>query len=265
MADLFFPQMSSGALAQYPIKKALLARTIKNVLPDGSMITLADSLGARLVWQMTYIELSTLDIEALQSHFSACMGPYRAFTFIDPTDNMFNFSSDLTATAWDRSSLISVLPGQSDPEGGTAAFTVVNQGQASQIIGQTLNVPANYQYCFSVYAQADQAGELTLVRNGISPGESTIATIGPAWTRIISSGRLNDAGTSFTAGISVAPGQQVRLYGPQLEAQIAPSRYRVTADTGGVYPNSHWGVEELEVSADAPNLFSTTFSIETAR
>jgi hypothetical protein len=265
MGSLFFPQLSSGALAQYPIKKALLTRTIKNVLPDGSMIVLADPAAARLAWQMTYVELSAPEVQALQNHFGACVGPYHGFTFIDPTDNMLAFTSDLTAAAWQRSTLISVSPGQPDPNGGTAAFTLVNEGQARQFIVQTLEVPANYQYCFSLYAAAFGSNELTLFRQGLSEAQNKVAAIGSGWTRIVSSGRLNDLGTSFTVGISLGPGQQVTVYGLQLEPQLAPSRYRPTAQSGGIYANAHWGVDELTISADAPNLFSTSFSIETAR
>ncbi len=122
MANLYFPQLTSGALAQYPIKKTRLVRTIKNVLPDGSMVLLADPGGARLLWQMAYTSLSTVDVGALQAHFEACVGPYHAFTFIDPTDNMLVSSFDLTATGWQTSSLIQLSAGMADPDGGTCCI-----------------------------------------------------------------------------------------------------------------------------------------------
>lgn len=264
MGSLFFPQLSSGAMAQYPIKKTLLARTIKNVLSDGNMILLADPDGAHLIWQLAYSELSVVDVDALQSHFSACVGSYRAFTFLDPTDNLLVSSSDVTTAAWQTSSLIHLSSGLADPMGGVAAFTAINAGMGNELISQTLNIPANYQYCFSLYVASNESGEITLLRQGLSAQENTIVAIGPTWTRVNSSGQLNDAGTNLTVSISLAPGQQVGLYGPQLEPQIAPSRYRSTAQTGGVYANAHWGIDQLTIFADAPNLFSTSFTIETA-
>ena len=264
MANLFFPQLSSGALAQYPIKKTRLVRTINNVLPDGNMILLPDPGGARLVWQMAYTDLSSSDLGVLQNHFSACLGPFHAFTFIDPTDNMLVFSSDLTAAAWQTSSLIRLSSGLADPQGGAAAFSAVNGSQVSELISQTLIVPAGYQYCFSLYASSAQPAELVLLRSGPATSESTVVSIGSEWSRVVSTGQLSDSGTSLTVSISLAPGQQVGLYGPQVEAQILPSRYRPTAGTGGVYANAHWGIDQLAISADAPNLFSTAFSIETA-
>ncbi len=264
MAKLYFPQLASGALAQYPIKKTRLVRTIKNQLLDGSMILFSDPGGAHLIWQMVYTELAIPDIDALQTHFAVCNGPYHAFTFIDPTDNMLVSSLDLTTSPWQTSSSVQISPGLQDPNGRNSAFTVTNTGQAAQEISQKLAVPAGYQYCFSLYAMSAESTLLTVIRKGSSQQQSISALVSPTWTRIVSSGRLSDPGTEFTVSLSLAPGQQIGLYAPQLEPQIAPSRYRATAETGGVYANAHWGVDELTVSAIAPNLFSTSFTIETA-
>ena len=264
MANLYFPQLSSGALAQYPIRKLRLARTVKNVLADGSMLVFPDPDGARLFWELSYTSLSTGDVQALQNHFASCLGPYHAFTFIDPTDNMLRWSTDLRETPWNVSSQIQLSPGLGDPDGGTAGFMAVNTSQASQQISQTLAVPAGYQYCLSLYAMSSQPGNLVLTRAGATTQQATSANIGFGWSRIVSQGQLNDTGTSITVSITLAPGQEVRLYGLQLEPQIAPTRYRPTTQIAGVYANAHWAVDQLKISADAPNLFSTSFSIETA-
>jgi hypothetical protein len=264
MAKLYFPQLASGAVAQYPIRKVRLARTIKNVLPDGTMILYPDSDAARLVWELSYTNLSNSDVEAIQTHFRNCIGPFHAFTFIDPTDNMLLSSSNLRAAAWQTSSLINVIPGAGDPDGGSSAFTVTNTGQADQVISQSLNVPASYRYCFSIYVNSEQASAITLSRSGNSAEERTTVPIRPGWSRVVSSGQLNDSGEVFTVAISLAAGQRVELYGVQLEAQISPSRYRPTTQIAGVFSNAHWGADELIVIAEAPNLFSTSFSIETA-
>jgi hypothetical protein len=264
MANLFYPQLTSGALAQYPIRKLRGVRTIKNVLPDGSMILYSDPDGGQLLWNLAYTNLSDTDVQALEAHFSACVGPFHAFTFIDPTDNMLVSSSDLTSSPWMAASLIQVVAGAADPAGGTSAFTLTNTGQANQAITQTLNVPSGYQYCFSIYAMAASPTGITLLREGSEAQDESSLALGTDWARIVSSGKLNDAGSLLTVGISLAPGQQVQLYGPQLEAQVVPSRYRPTAQVGGVYANAHWAVDQLSITADAPNLSSTAFSIETA-
>ncbi len=264
MANLFFPQLSSGAVAQYPIRKTVTGRTIRNLLPDGSLILYPDVEAKRLVWQLGYNALSSEDLNALSAHFTACQGRLQAFTFIDPTDNMLSNSSNLLGSSWICPSSLTLTANAADPRGNSDAFSATNNGQASQEISQTLTVPAGYQYCFSIYALSAVPATLNVIRSGPISQQTTVAPVGPQWTRVVSSGRLSDAGTTLSVSVNLEPGQQLSLYGPQLEAQIAPSRYRPTLQTSGVYANAHWGVDELPISADAPNLFSTVFSIEAA-
>src|SRR5690349_7261825 len=130
-------------------------------------------------------------MQALQAHFGACLGPLRAFTFIDPTDNMLVSSSDLTATNWQRGA-IQIIPGAADPNGGNEGFVLTNVSQASQEIVQILTVPAHYQYCLSAYVTSVQEGSIVLSRNGTSASNSTVVPVASDWTRVTSSGRLKD-------------------------------------------------------------------------
>lgn len=263
MGNLFFPQLSSGAIAQYPIKKTNVVRTITNLLPDGSMILLADTPASKLMWEMTYTELAPADAMALQAHFQACYGPYHAFTFIDPTDNMLTSSVDLTNSVWSKDPQIQITTGASDPDGGTDAFVLTNEGSAIQKFCQQLTVPANYQYCFSLYATSAQPSTVAVAWQGSSAAANDELPVSTAWNRIVSSAQLNDAGTQLSVGVTLAPGQQVTLFGLQLEAQSQPSRYRATVASGGVYANAHFVSATFSMASDAPNLFSTRFAIET--
>ncbi|HEX4163878.1 MAG TPA: DUF2460 domain-containing protein [Bryobacteraceae bacterium] len=263
MANLFFPQLASGALAQYPLRKTRSARTIRNILPSGDTILNADQSAAEIVWQLGYSCLSATDLNVLVNFFAACQGRFHGFTFIDPTDNMLANTASLTSVPWTLASQLQVTGGAADPAGGQGAFLATNNAQLYGEISQALVVPADYQYCFSVYAQSATPATITLVRRGTNGEETTSAAVGPKWTRLISTGQLADTGTTFSVAIGLAAGQQVSLYGPQLEGQRAPSRFRSTLQTGGVYANAHWGVDDLPVSADGPNLYSTVFSIET--
>ncbi|HEX4809175.1 MAG TPA: hypothetical protein VH325_09610 [Bryobacteraceae bacterium] len=264
MANLFFPQLSTGATVQYPIKKTNTSRNVQNVLPDGSMILSADPDGWILSWELTYGELNSSDIGLIQTHFNNCKGPLHAFTFIDPTDNMLVSSEDLKSAAWLNQGGMAITKGVADPTGGTAAFTVINTSQATQSITQILSVPASYQYCLSLYAMCASQSAITLSRRGPSVSQTESISVGPAWSRLVSSGQLSDSGVGLTVGLTLSPGQQVQIYGIQLDAQNAPSRYRPTAQSGGVYPNAHWVADQLMISAQGVNQFSSTFSIETA-
>lgn len=264
MANLFFPQLMSGALAQYPIEKTRLFRTVRNVLPDGNMILYSDTAAGHLVWNLEYTELSSVDADALQSHFANCAGPLRAFTFIDPTENMLCWSSDLTQPVWNPAATLQISNGMPDPFGATAAFSITNNGQVAQGIQQTLAVPSGYQYVFSAYACSASATAVVLGRAGAAQTATQSCSISPTWARVFASGQLADSGQTFTISLLVLPGQQVSVYGPQLEAQLAPSRYRATYQSGGVHASAHWGSDHLALMATAPGQFSTAFTIETA-
>jgi hypothetical protein len=264
MADLFFPQLASGALAQYPIRKTKTLRTVKNILADGSMLVAEDPGAGQLVWNLSYVDLSTVDMNALQAHFEACAGPLRAFTFLDPTDNLLANSSDFTASAWTVPAGVTIQSGLADPLGGAAAFTIVNGASATQEITQAVPVPVGFQYCFSLYASAANASTCALICQSTNAQQTQTFSISPGWQRLSLSAQLNDAGIGLSLGISLAAGQSISLFGPQLEPQFAPSRFRPTYSTSGVYPNAHWAVQELVITPDAPNLFSTSFVIESS-
>jgi hypothetical protein len=51
---LVYPQLTSGALAQFPILKRRRQRTIVNTLADFSSIKLADPFGEITGWELKY-------------------------------------------------------------------------------------------------------------------------------------------------------------------------------------------------------------------
>jgi hypothetical protein len=264
MAELIFPQLSSGAMAQYPIRKQMSIRTIKNLLADGTMLVAPDRGSQRLVWTLTYLDLPVADLQAIQNHFEACGGAFRGFTFVDPTENLLTFSADLTQAIWITAPGLSVEAGLADPNGGTGAFVLTNAGATTQSISQTLAAPAQFQYCFSMFVSSATSAECTLSRKSANDFQSTICAVGPQWSRISSNGVLRDTGLGLTVSLDLASGQSISVYGPQLEPQFAPSRFRPTFSSAGLYPNAHWAVSELIFTPESPNLFSTSFSIETS-
>jgi hypothetical protein len=262
MSKLFFPQLPSGAMAQFPFSKQRTLRNIQNALADGSILVSPDPNASRTTWILSLHELSAADLQAIESHFAVCLGPLRAFTFLDPSDNMLPFSSDLTNPAWNVAPNLLLSQRTADPFGGSTGFVVTNTGQTPQTIGQTLTVPSNYQYCFSIYVRSADGSKVTLNRRGGTDAASTSFPCGTSWSRIVSTGRLNDAGITLTVEVQLQPGQTVQLCGPQLEPQIEPSRYRPTTSRSGVYANAHWASNQLWISADAPNSFATSLAIE---
>src|SRR6185312_16960574 len=84
MANLFFPQLSTGALVQYPVKRIKSFQTVGTQAEDGSVLTHFDPKGSVLTWQLEYAGITQAEVNQLQALFDACAGRFRAFTFIDP-------------------------------------------------------------------------------------------------------------------------------------------------------------------------------------
>ncbi len=262
MSSPVFPQLSTGALAQFPIRKSSSAHTVTNVLEDGTVLAYADPNSGCLRWDLSYAALNAAEVAALQSLFDKCSGRLTSFTFIDPTGNMFGFSMDLRVAAWQTQGLITLQAGVSDPFGGFAAFNLTNTGQVPIDFVQTINALAAFKYCCSAYVQSASATSAILVRESALETVQDPLEVGTAWTRIASSSQLTQDADSFVAGVRLSPGQQFTLFGLQLEPQLVPSRYRATAAQGGVYPSAHWSSDQIAFVETAPGVFSANASVE---
>jgi hypothetical protein len=245
VSNMFFPQLLTGALAQYPINRTKFMHTVVNSMEDGSRISYFDPDGSTLIWNLTYLGLTQGEVDAIQSLFDACCGPLRAFTFIDPTAN-------LLSTMWQHSPLIT-LQG--------SAYT--NRSNSVLEISQTFAIPAAYQYCFSVASGGapGTAGSVALIRRGPNSQQRDVLPL--AQGQMVSGGTLADSGVGFTVAIELQPGQVFDLGQAQLEAQVAPSDFRPASNPSGIYQKAHWAVNELLFQADAPDSFSANFTIET--
>src|SRR5690242_8751947 len=146
MPDLFFPQLATGCLVQYPLKRTKSVHTVMNEMADGSTLMSADPGGSLLNWNLTYAGISVDEVGALQNLFNAARGRLRAFTFPDPLSN-------LLSTTWQYSPLIQVN-----------GSTYTNTGSAPAEFSQTLPLPASYQFCFSLTSQSMQTGSIVLIR-----------------------------------------------------------------------------------------------------
>jgi hypothetical protein len=61
---LVYPQLSTGALVQYPVTKRRRLRTIRNRALDGSAIKCADPLAEITEWELHYEGLSDAEAAA---------------------------------------------------------------------------------------------------------------------------------------------------------------------------------------------------------
>ena len=254
---IYFPQLSSGATGQFPIKRQREARTVINQSRQGYQVKLADPAAAITEWRLSFDEMSDQELAALEALFQAVEGRLTPFTFLDPADNLLAWSERQNQPVWQAGPLLALTGGVTDPMGGTAAYQVNNPTGATLTLQQSVNAPASLDYCLSLYARSDQSTRVWLVR-----GSATDArTISPQWTRLISSGQLRDSADSISFGIAVDPGTTVEVFGIQAEAQTTASLYKRTAETGGVYSNARFRDDVLTITTVGPSRHSCELDI----
>jgi hypothetical protein len=62
---LYFPQLSTGSLAQYPIQKRRVMRTVVNQAADGNQYKLADAKAEAVEWTLKFQTLTGAERDAL--------------------------------------------------------------------------------------------------------------------------------------------------------------------------------------------------------
>jgi hypothetical protein len=253
---LIYPQLTSGALGQFPIVRRRRARTILNAAADGSAVKLGDPAAAGTEWQLAYAGLSDTELAALQQFFLAAEGSLNGFTFVDPTANLLAWSEVLSNSVWNADPFLTLQGGVADAAGGTNAWQLSNTSAGAQSLTQTLNAPGGYLYCFSVYVRADQAAAVT-----VSAGtKDVVHAAGSAWTRIAATGSGGSNGTSVAFAIQVPAGCAIDMFGPQVEAQGAPSVYQ-TSTTGGIYEGARFRDDVFSFTTQGANRNSATVNI----
>src|SRR5437879_576555 len=193
---LVFPQLLTGASALYPVTKRAIRRSVVNVLGDGRTDVYADADAAATAWELRAQGLTAAEWNAIEALFQATSGMWQTFTFLDPTGNLLAESENFGASAWTNGALIQVTTGIDDPSGTTRATRVINAGQATEAVAQTLSVPGNFEYCLSVWARSSGGSGVTLVESTTGGAVSKSFVPGGGWTRIFVAGNCGQNTTS---------------------------------------------------------------------
>lgn len=258
---LYFPQLGTGALSQYPVRKSRRTRTASSRGANGDLIKLSDPDAETVEWELRLTGLTDEEWEAIEALFDQCEGGLRTFCFLDPLDNLLSYSEDFAAAVWQRDPLLQITAGAPDPAGGTSAARLVNVGQTPQSLSQRLDVPAALHYCFSLYVRGAASGGITLEQRSATRALAQAAGVYATWRRVRLSGKLETDEQGVTFSVILPPGASVEIYGAQVEAQPAHSEYRRTSGRGGVYPEARFVDDELRLSSSGPNCHDTILRI----
>ena len=242
---LYYPQLETGTVCQYPLTRSNSRRTIANALADGSDLRVADFGAASIRWDLNYSQLTTCELSGIQGLFDAASGSWQTFTFLDPADNLLTWSEDPSKPGWERDPLLTLGSGLTDPFGGTGGVSITNTGQVAQELQQPVAGPSWFQYCLSVYVRSSQATTIDLYSLKGSERIERQKAVGSMWSRLVHPFRMTTKEDGLSAGIRLEAGQSVVVFGFQLEAQSGAGGYKKTRDRGGVYDKARFDQDTL--------------------
>lgn len=240
-----FPQLNTGAMAQFPIAARRIVRTVVNEAADGRHFKYADSRGARAEWDVRLTALSNEEWARIEALYSDCEGRLRTFTFLDPLDNLLQHSEELSQPVWEPEALLTLTPGRPDPWGTNRATRVANSAGLLRVLKQTVDAPGTYKYCLSAYARADQPLELRLRLNSGPSYADRLVALTTEWQQVSLYASLDWNDTGVDATFALPAGGSADLAGLQLEAQLAPSSYKKTGATSGIYASARFASDRL--------------------
>jgi len=253
-----FPQLLTGALAQFRFEKTLHGRAVLNRAMDASTYAAADPTGRRVLWNLAYAGLSEAEFTALSTLFAESEGRLNSFTFLDPAANLLGWTEDLSAAAWHKDSLLTVTGGITGPSGD--GFQLLNVGASWSQVGQTLQAPVGFAYAFSVWVRG--TGVVRLRRFAGSESAELTFNLGAAWKRVELNGALSEGPLGISFAIGLPAGGQVEMAGPQVDGQLVAGEYRKSAGRGGVYSAARFAQDALESRVEAVDWIDARISVE---
>ncbi len=253
---LYYPQLTTGAVSQFPVTRSVDMRTVANQLPSGFTIRMSDPGWQKVQWRLGYSGLTDGERSSIENLFDASEGQLNTFTFLDPMANLLAWSEDWTQAVWTASPLLQVTSGAADPFGNSNAMQLTNTGETTQQIVQNIAGPSDFVYCYSVYVQSTVPTTIQLVQ--ITTGQTILTPViaAASWTRVITPISLSVQQDGIGFGVQLPAGAEVQVFGAQVEAQPEAGLYKETTDLGGVYTNTRFTTDLLTFTANAVNQHS---------
>ncbi len=242
---LYYPIQNTGAVAQFPLVRTRRWQTLETLTLGGHAARGLQPEARRVHWQMDYVDLTDGEAAALTELFEDAKGGLKSFVFVDPLANLMRNSERMGQTPWTVSSGVSVLGNETE---SPAVFALTNAAQGAGGCGQSLALPAGQEYCLSCWILGGE-GETVGLRIG-GAVQQVVAT--GVWQRLWLAAAAEGDGTTF-CGVELAPGGVASVHSVQLERQPGPSAYRAGTADGGIYRETRFEQEALELVASGPN------------
>jgi len=250
---LYYPQLTSGSVSQYPVARGMQLRTLTNQMLGGDNIRAEDTGAGAIQWQLAYGGLTDSEWASIDELFETVEGQLTTFTFLDPTDNLLLWSEDWTQAPWVADPLIALASGVEDPFGGSNAMQATNNAQTTQRVMQATAGPSHFQYAFGLYLRSDAPCVIDFAVSATGQDWISPVSVGTAWALFSTSVALSTAQDGISFGIQLPAGIRVYAFGAQVEAQPAAGPYKKTTDLAGVYSSARFATDSLARISDAPD------------
>ena len=248
---LYYPQLMTGTVGQFPLTQRMTIRTVANELISGDAVRTSDPNEQLIRWQLQYSGLTDSEWLSIEQLFETMEGRLGTFTFLDPSNNLLSWSEDWTKSVWTADPLLQVVKGMQDALGGTNAMQLTNTSQTAQRIMQTVGGASWFQYCSSVYVRSDASCTVALVISASGQELKNIIGTSQNWGRVVYPAMLAVTQDGIAFGLEIPAGARIQAFGAQLEAQAGASEYKKTDDHCGVYSKTRFDTDALQVTTDA--------------
>jgi hypothetical protein len=242
---MYYPIQTTGTAAQFPMVRTRRWKTLETRTQGGHVSRGLQPEARRVHWQLDYQDLSDIEAAALTDLFEQTKGGLESFLFVDPLANLICRSEAVGEAPWAVGGGVSVAPGAAETP---AVFQITNSGQGAGTLGQSLLLPPGQEFCLSCWLQGS-AGQTVGLRIG---GHLRQVLTTGSWQRVWLAAASEAAGATQCA-VELMAGGVVNLRSVQLEQQPTPSAYRAGGAVGGVYPETRFEQESLEMVASGPN------------
>lgn len=277
--------LTSGALARYPLARKLEFSTRTSKFADFSRQTfpnLAIPLGQ---WVLALSLLQDSEVSDWISLFKYCQGGYLPFSFVDPWDNLLQYSEQQEQSPWAATnatvaatSLVADPYGQLSGRVRNVNFSMAGDGAlVSQEIpilpgGSGNSRSKGITFTFSTYLRAVVGGPTVVSLfledlNGLGEYVQVMCSLTPSWQRFSATHSFlpTNSGSGVICGIYDPNGTGlVSVFGTQLETAGKPSGYKQTTSYCGYHPTCYFQTDEFDHTASEFNLNTSQFVIEEA-
>jgi hypothetical protein len=255
-----FPELKSGAAGQFPWRRTIGYRVVRNHLAAGAEIDYGDVSYEMRRWVLPFTDLEDAEWQAIRDLFEETGGRRLPFVFIEPGANLLAWSEAIDQSVWAKSPGVTANGGQPDPVNGSSATTL--SADANWSLAQSIAAPASRAFAASAWLKCNTSGSTLRLSDGAGQTKQLPISGDNLWRLYELSWRQASAAEQVIFEVSGPAGATIGAYGLQVEPQLGRSSYKRTKAQPGIYANTFFDQDSLEQNLTAPDHNTGTVRIQ---